>query len=235
MLDLLMSAWDEGGEGLSDDEFMGELYNLVNSENITAGLTWTLFLLAQHPKVYGDLVEELDGLLHGDAPTMEQLGRLPLLDKVFKESFRLLPPSPFRRRYTAEACQFGPYTLPKGATLISSQYITHRLPEVYREPQRFLPSRWDIIKPTQFEYFPFGAPSRYCIAKGFAPFLIKTIVAAVVQRYRLTVAPGSRIDRHCRLSLELEPTQMPMVISDQDREFTSSPITGNIHEMVDLA
>jgi cytochrome P450 len=235
MLDLLLSSWDKYGEGLSEDDLVGELYNLVNSENITAGLTWTLFLLAQHPKVCADLVDELQGALHGEAPTYEQVGRLPLLDKVYKESFRLLPPSPFRRRYTAEACQFGPYELPKGATLISSQYVTHRLPEIYPEPQRFLPSRWDTIRPTPFEYFPFGAPSRYCIAKGFAPYLIKTIIATVLQRYRLTVAPGSRINRHCRLSLELEPTQMPMVISRQDRNFTRSPIRGDVLEMVDFA
>lgn len=235
MLDLLLSAWDKNGEGLSEDDLVGELYNLVNSENITAGLTWTLFLLAQHPKVCADLVDELHGVLHGEAPTYEQLGQLPLLDKVYKESFRLLPPSPFRRRYTAEACQFGPYDLPKGATLISSQYVTHRLPEIYPEPQRFLPSRWDTIKPTSFEYFPFGAPSRYCIAQRFAPFLIKTIIAMVLQSYRLTVAPGSRINRHCRLSLELEPTQMPMVLSRQDGNFTRSPIKGDVLEMVDFA
>jgi cytochrome P450 len=81
-------------------------------------LTWTLFLLNQHPRICADLLDELQGTLHGNAPTIEQLSRLLLLEGVINKSLRLLPPTPIGIRIAAAACELGGYALPRGANVI---------------------------------------------------------------------------------------------------------------------
>lgn len=234
MLDMLISSTTENGAKLSDDDIIAEAYTFMNPETTASALTWTLLLLAQHPDVLGDLLDELDSVLHGDAPTLEQFRRLKLLENVIKESLRLFPPFSFRRRRSAQACQFGPFEIPGRVEIISSQYVTHRLPEIYRDPQRFDPGRWETLKPTQFEYFPFGSITHHCLGKHYVNLELTIVLTMLLQRYRLTVAPGARVDR--RVSIGLEPANgMPMTIARQDRRFTRQAIRGNINEMVEFA
>jgi cytochrome P450 len=234
MLDMLISSTTENGAKLSDDDIIAEAYTFMNPETTASALTWTLLLLAQHPDVHGCVVDELDSVLRGEAPALEQFGRLKLLENVIKESLRLFPPFSFRRRRSAQACQFGPFQIPSRVEIISSQYVTHRLPEIYRDPQRFDPDRWETLKPTQFEYFPFGSITHHCLGKHYVNLELTIVLAMLLQRYRLTVAPGARVDR--RVSIGLEPANgLPMTIARQDRRFTRQAIRGNINEMVDFA
>ncbi len=233
ILAMLIAARNEDGTAMTDAELIAEGYNVLCHEGSASALTWTLFLLAQHPDVQADVLDELDDELCGDPPTVEQLGRLPLLERVIKESMRLLPPVPFGRRFAVEPCQFGPYELRKGTPVFFSHYITHRLPEIYEQPQQFLPQRWERLKPTQYEYLPFGAGTHNCIGGAFAMMEMKIVLAMLIQRFRLSVVPNTRIDRCFRFSLK--PRQgLPMRILDQDRQFAWSPVRGNITEMVEL-
>ncbi|MBO0794692.1 MAG: cytochrome P450, partial [Ktedonobacteraceae bacterium] len=95
VLAALVHAYDEGGVQLSDEELMGHAITLfVAGHETTANtLAWIIFLLDQHPRVQADLLDELSDVLHGEAPTIEQLKQLPLLDSVVKEGLRLLPPA----------------------------------------------------------------------------------------------------------------------------------------------
>ncbi|HEV7746386.1 MAG TPA: cytochrome P450 [Pyrinomonadaceae bacterium] len=233
ILAMLIAARNEDGTAMTDAELIAEGYNVLCHEGSASALTWTLFLLAQHPDVQADVLDELAGELAGDPPTNEQLGRLPLLERVIKESMRLLPPVPFGRRFAVEPCQFGRYELRKGTPVFFSHYITHRMPEIYEQPQRFLPKRWERLKPTQYEYLPFGAGTHNCVGGAFAMMEMKIVLAMLIQRFRLSTVPDTRIDRCFRFSLK--PLHgLPMRILDQDRQFAWSPVRGNICEMVEL-
>ena len=142
VLAALVRAHDEDGTKLTDDELISHTVTLYAAGHVTTSnaLTWAIFLLHQHPHIHADLLAELDGKLHGDAPALESLRELSLLDGVIKESLRLLPPTPTSMRIAASPCEVGGFALPRGAVIFFSPFITHRLPELYEEPDRFKPN-----------------------------------------------------------------------------------------------
>jgi cytochrome P450 len=233
MIGMLIESRDENGEGLSESEIVGEAFTLMNHDNLIGGLTWTFFLLVMHPQIHADVLDELHSVLRGGQPTLEQATRLPLLERVIKEGLRLMPIWAVFRRYAARACRLGPFDLAKGSRVIISPYITHRLPSIFADPNRFMPERWEKpdLRPTQYEYFPFGAGSHSCLGTRFALLTLKIVLASVVQRYRLMVTPDARIDRVFRWVIEPR-WGIPMLVNKQDRQFVGSRIRGNIHEMV---
>jgi cytochrome P450 len=236
MLGAMMSATTPDGSTLTDTELISESFNIMGHETTMAALIWTLIFIVQHPEVNAGLVDELTSVLRGGAPTLQDLTKLPLLDRVVKESTRLMPPQLFTRRFNTAPCTFGPYNLQKGAMIVYSSYITHRLPSIYPEPQRFRPERWETIKPSLYEYFPFGTGIHSCIGRTFATMEIKIILAIVLQRFRPQLVDGVRIDRMPRAMLLLRPSgAIPIKLSAPDRQFRASTITGNLLEMVDFA
>lgn len=235
ILTLLIQAHDADGNGLSDDELIGEIsmFFLAGFETTAVALVWTLFLLAQHPPIMADLHDELDAALHGAAPHVEQLAALPLLDAVLKECLRLLPPAIQGARIGVAPFALGPYQFSAGTKVVYSQFITHRLPDLYPQPERFLPERWFTIDPSPYEYLPFLGGPRMCIGAPFAIMEMKIVLAMIVQRYRLALSPNATIDH--RVKMILGPKQgMPMQIVPQDRQFTKTSVRGTIHDLVDL-
>jgi cytochrome P450 len=235
VLSMLIRARDEDGSAMTDVELVAQAYTLfvAGHETSSNALTWTLFLLSQHPRILNDLRDELAGVLQGAPPTVEQIGQLPLLERVIKESMRLLPPASYGSRVSTAPFKLGPYDLPKDAMIVFSQYITHHMPELYPEPERFLPERWERISPSLYEYLPFGAGARMCIGMAFAMMEIKIVLAMLLQQYSLMLAPNTRIDRS--LKVTLGPQQgMPMITLAADRSVPWVAAQGNIREMVDL-
>lgn len=233
VLATLVQVRDEDGTRLSDDELIGHAFTLfvAGHETTSNALMWTLFLLNQHPRVHADLLDELEGALHGAAPTIEQLGRLPLLEGVVKESLRLLAPAPIGVRNTAAPCELGGYHLPRDASVVYSEFITHRLPELYAEPDRFKPERWLSLERSTYEYLPFAAGPHMCIGWAFAMQELKLVLAMLVQRYRLALAPNTVLSP----GIGMRPTRgMPVRVFPQDRRFESVPVRGTIHDLVDL-
>ena len=235
VLSMLLKAQDLDGTQITDNELIGQTATLfVAGHDITARvLTWTLFLLSQHPLTMADLVDELESKLQGSAPTIEQLGDLPLLERVIKESMRLLPPVMWWSRISQAPFSLGPYALPQGTTVIVSQFVTHRLPEIYQEPHKFLPERWRTIHPSVYEYIPFSAGPRVCMGAASAMMEMKLVLSMILQRYRLTLLPKARIDRW-GLMLSAPKQGLPMRVAQQDRSFTKSEVYGNIRKIVDL-
>jgi cytochrome P450 len=232
VLAALVHAHDEDGTRLSDDEMMGHALSLfiAGHETTSHALIWTLLLLHQHPEIHTALLDELESKLQENAPTLEQLNQLPLLEGVVKESLRLLPPAPVGVRRAAHDCELGGYAIPKGAMVFYSEWVTHRLPELYPEPDRFLPQRWVTIKPTIYEYFPFAAGPHMCIGAGFAMQELKVVLAMLVQRYRMELVPNHTLD----LNLGMRPTNgMPMTIHRQDRTFAKVPVRGMVTQLVE--
>jgi cytochrome P450 len=233
VLSILIESRDEQGTGLNDDELISEAYTVLCHESSAAALTWCLFLLDQHPHIYNDLYDEIHGLLQGSAPSIEQLSKLPLLDNVISETVRLLPPAGFALRYTSKECELAGFNLPKDAMIFVSSYVSHRICDIYEDPLRFDPQRWEKISPTPYEYVGFGAGAHSCLGRNLALLEMKVILCMLIQRFRLNLVSGSKIDRGMRISFV--PKQgMPMHVKTPSKYVTKPQVLGNIHESVAL-
>ena len=182
-----------------------------------------------------DVVDELAAVLQGEAPSLEKLQQLPLLDRVVKESMRVLAPVPWNGRVTAKPTELGGYSLPEGTEVLVSISQTHHMSELYPNPESFDPSRWETIAPTAYEYNPFSAGPRICIGAGFAMMEIKIVLAMLLQRYRLQFVPKNPIDR-AGIIVMTPKHGMLMKIHRQDRQFNEGVggVKGNIRDMVQL-
>ena len=235
LLNILASAFDHQSVPMDIGDLIGQaaILFVASYENVATVLTWTAFLLAQHPEIMDDVQTELRDVLGGRPPTAEQLERLTLLDAVVKESMRVLPPVPFLVRKVVWPTTLGGFPLKPRDRVVCSAYITHHSPELYPQPRRFFPDRWIGVKPDPFEYLPFGAGPRACIGKLFAMREIEVALAMILSRHRLAVEPNVRIDR--RVQVMMSPKQgLPMTIHSHDGPLGAVPVKGNIHEMVEL-
>jgi cytochrome P450 len=235
MLSMLIAARDEAGGKLSEDELIGHagVIFAAGHETSSNALSWTLLLLTQNPQLQRDLCDELSSELRGDAPTVDGLSRLPLLDHVVKESLRLFPPAPLNHRITARDSTLGNYRIPRGTEILSSIYHTQRLPEVYPEPLRFQPERWRDFDPGPYAYNPFSAGPRMCIGATFALFEIKVILALLLQRVRVELAPNQRIDRTFGITLAPAPRVLVRVLGASHKTDGVAPFRGSVRTMVD--
>ena len=235
ILSVMVREHDRDREQLSAEELIGNAFVLFlgGHETTSQALTWTLYLLAQHPQVAADLLDELDSALGGEAPTYAQIYELPVLDRVIKESLRLFPPGILFPRVATGATELGGYEIPSGSEVVYSPYITHRDPEIFSHPRRFLPDRWLEIKPGPFEYLPFGARGRTCMGLAFAGMQLRTVIPLVLQRYRVQVAPKTRVD--IRAHTVMGPKGgLPMTVTPQDRNFQrTDDVSGLVREMVE--
>jgi cytochrome P450 len=144
-----------------------------------------------------------------------------------------LPPVPYTVRVAQRPLKIGPLEVPPETRVIASHYLTHHLPDLYPEPQRFCPERWRTINPTQYEYLPFNAGPRICIGGAFATQVLKISLAMILQRFRFTVVPGTRINRIVAISMNPRHG-LPMIMAKKDRNYSISVVRGQIREMVDF-
>ena len=238
VLAMLIKAQDaETGMTLSEDELLGHVSVIFAAGHETSAnaLTWTLFLLSQHPEIAADLLDELDTVLQGNPPTVEQLQQLPLLERVIKESMRILTPVPWNARATSQPTVLEGYELPTGTEVWVSIFHTHRNLDIYPEPLKFNPRRWETLEVDNFQYNPFSAGSRKCIGWGFAMMEIKVVLAMLLQKFRFQCLPEQKITS--RALIVLAPKGgLPMLVSQQDRDFRQGVggVRGNIRELVEL-
>jgi cytochrome P450 len=198
LLSMLMAARDEDGSGMTDRQLRDEIltFLLAGHETTAVSLSWTWYLLSQHPEAEQKLREELSQVLGGRAPRLEDLPRLPYTDKVVKESMRLYPPAWSLARTVTKEVELGGYRLPVGANVVMSQWILHRDPRFFEQPEQFNPDRWTAEaaqRLPRFAYFPFGGGPRLCIGASFAMMEANLLLAAIAQRFQLRLAPGHSV------------------------------------------
>ncbi|CAP13232.1 cytochrome P450 [Halobacterium salinarum] len=189
LLSVLLRARDRGEQSLDRlrDEVMTTL--LAGHDTTALTLTYTWFLLSEHPDVEARLHAELDGALDdGAQPTVAQLQDLDYLEWVLQESMRLYPPVYNVFRTPIEPVELAGSEVPAGAPIMLPQWAIHRSPDHWDDPEAFDPERWRPERRAdrpRFAYFPFGGGPRHCIGKQLALLEAKLIVATVASDYRL--------------------------------------------------
>ena len=152
-------------------------------------LTWAFLLLAAHPEADAKLAAELSAALEGQAPTPEDIPRLPYTQAIIKETLRLYPPLWMTGRQAAQRCEIGGLTVPAGALVVTSPWPVQRLARFFPDPSEFRPERWltgETADLPRCAYFPFGGGPRVCIGMGFALLESALILGATARRFRLT-------------------------------------------------
>lgn len=198
-----------------------------------SALTWAILLLSQHPRVLYDLQAELASVLRGGSPAPDQLQRLSLLRRVIAETLRLLPPISVGCWRTTAPIEFGSYRFRSGTSVIYSPFVTHRAVDKFVAPARFRPERWLYLDPAADEYVPFGLASPITVNAPLITTLVALVLAPLLQRFHLALAPGARIDRAHGFAL-MPRHGLPMIIAPPDRALTHRAAQGNIREMVAL-
>lgn len=194
LLQLLVNARDDDGRQMSDVQLRDEMMTLflAGHETTAIALSWTWYLLGQHPEVEARLLTELNNVLGASAPSSADLRRLPYTEMVIKESMRLYPPAWGIGREARKPFDVGGYHLPGGTNVLILQWLSHRDPRYFAEPEKFDPERWreDPVRMgrlPRFVYFPFGAGPRVCIGAGFAMMEAVLLLATIAQRFHLEV------------------------------------------------
>jgi cytochrome P450 len=200
LLSMLMDARDEEtGDRMSDEQLRVEVttFLLAGQETTSLALTWTWFLLSQHPRERRRLEHELDTVLGGRPPEYSDLAHLPYTRMVVDEAMRLYPPAWSFARQALTEDTIGRFRLPQGWLAFIVPYVLHRLPAYWKDPETFEPERFSpehSAERPKFVYLPFGAGPRQCIGNQFALIEAHLSVATLAQRYRLELVRGHRVE-----------------------------------------
>jgi cytochrome P450 len=190
---------EETGETMTDRQVRDEIMALLiaGHETVSTGMVWTWYLLSKHPHAWQRVQEELAEVLGGRTPTPDDVPQLKYITMVLEESMRLYPPLWVMGRMPLTDDEIDGYHIPARSIILLSQYVTHRHPDFWENPEGFDPERFSPERSAgrhRYQYFPFGGGPRKCIGQGFAMVEMPLIVALVAQRYRLDVVPGHPID-----------------------------------------
>jgi cytochrome P450 len=230
---ILVNSPEADGNPPSDTAIVGQMPSLVAAatEAGQSALTWSLLLLAQHPRIARELLDELRTKLGGSSPSLNAVGDLPYLDAVVREALRIVPPVPLQIRVAQNDTAIAGHHTPKGSRVMLNAFLTNRMPDLYPNGSVFRPERWFTITPTAFEFLVFSAGPHSCPGYWFGLTAIKVALAAILTRYRITLAPDTRVD------YKVQPTMrplrsVPVHLHRQDGAFVAMPISGKIRDLV---
>lgn len=207
--DLINARDEETGATLSDREICNELKTLFGAGHETTALMlmWTLYLLSQNPEVDARLSQEVAQLLGGRVPLVEDIPSMPYTEKVINESMRLFPPAwSLMVRRVKEEITLGDTVLPEGSVMLIPMWVVHRDPQIYPDPLRFDPERfegdWKKRYP-RYAFFPFGGGPHVCLGAHLSMFEGQIMLPMMVQRFRYELVPQPEL--HLQALLTLRP------------------------------
>lgn len=205
LVSMLLAARDPenpNAAGMSDQQIRDEAMTifLAGHETTANAMAWTFHLLGDAPGVAATLHDEIDRVLGGRAPAVEDVPKLEYTRAVIAESMRLYPPAWTMGRRAVEPVTIGGYAVEQGALVLTSQWVVHRDPRWWDSPLAFTPERWlgstgsrlaDAGSRPKYAYFPFGGGTRICIGESFAWTEAMLLLAAIAQHWRFApeVAP----------------------------------------------
>jgi cytochrome P450 len=198
LLARLLAARDDDGSQMSDRQLRDEVVTLflAGHETTALALSFCFYLLALHPEAEARLAAEAEDVLGERSATAADVPRLRYTEWVVKEAMRLYPPAYSIGREALSDCEIAGYHVPKGTQIALIQWVVHRDPRWFDDPEAFKPERWDndlAKRIPRCAYFPFGDGPRICIGNQFAMMEAILIVATISQRFRLSLAPGFKL------------------------------------------
>jgi cytochrome P450 len=216
ILSLLMSARDEDGKAMSDEELHDELMTLLiaGHETTASALTWAFYWLDYLPEICSKLLQELDSL--GDKPEPNAIAKLPYLTAVCQETLRIYPivMTAFFRVVKSPIEIIG-YKLPVGTGVVPSIYMAHHREQVYPQPKQFRPERFLERQFSPYEFLPFGGGNRRCVGMAFAMYEMKLVLATIVSQYQVSLVQKRPL-RPVRRGLTVAtPAGMRMIATPQ--------------------
>ncbi len=217
---LLQATDDETGEGMSDLQLRDEVMTMIIAgyETTSTALAWMWTALSLHPGVAVRWRCELQQVLDGRLPTVEDLPSLVYTEKVIKETMRLYPPAWSMSRLVVEDEVLGGCRIPAGSLVFVCPYAVHRHAGFWPNPEGFDPDRFTPEAEQErhrFAYLPFGAGPRNCIGQHFAMMELKLVLATIGQRYTLSLLPGHRIEVDPTVTLRPKG-DLPMRVTQVD-------------------
>ena len=208
LLSMLLLAQDED-DRMTDLQVRDEALTLflAGHETTANALTWTWYLLSQHPDVERRLHQEIDAVL-GDRPP--ELGDVPELrhaEMILAEALRLYPPAWAIGRKAVGPFTLGEFEIPASSICIVSPYLVQHDARWFPEPEKFDPERWTPeareARP-KFSYFPFGGGARVCIGERFAWMEGVIVLAAIAQKWRFRLEPGQHVEPRPLVTLRVK-------------------------------
>ena len=208
LLSILLRAKQRGEQ--TDKQLRDEMMTILLAGHDTTALTltYTWYLLSEHPKVRDQVHEELASVCGGETPTMADTRSLDYTERVLQESMRMYPPVYVIFREPQVDVRLGGYRIPAGSAIMLPQWVVHRSPRWYDNPTTFDPDRWRPERRAdrpRFSYFPFGGGPRHCIGKHLSMLEAKLILGTVAQSYELDYVRDRPFD--LRGSLTMHPDE----------------------------
>jgi cytochrome P450 len=191
LISLLLAARDpETGAPMSQQEVRDQvlIFLLAGHETTSTALTFTMHLLGRHPDVQAAVHREIVDVLDGHAPHADDIGRLSLTEMAVKEALRLYPPAYSLGRVAEHEVTIAGHRIPAGSIILLSQWATHRRPDLWPDPERFNPARFEPAAEqarARYAYFPFAGGLRGCIGGHFA--MAEAVVATATLLTRFSV------------------------------------------------
>jgi len=201
---LVTARSPERPDGFSAEELRDQVVTILMAghETTAKGLTWTLWLLCQHPEILDDARQEVDRVLQGAPPDASNLENLPLIRAIFNESLRLSPPVWIISRNATKADTLGGYDIPADSLVCISPWLLHRHPQHWTNPEEFNPQRFlTQEEPHPCAFLPFSAGPRKCIGQHFALLESVLVLARVLQRVDIALDPGHLVEAEALVTL----------------------------------
>lgn len=194
---------------MTDKQLRDEVITLMlaGHESTSINLCWTLHLLSQHPQVEERLRNEVRNVLGDSSPSLDILPQLEYTRMVRDESMRLFPPVWLTERKPLKEDVLCGYCIPAGISIGITQYVTHRHPAFWEDPETFDPDRFSSDRSKgrhDFSFFPFSGGGRQCLGKNLALLEVQIILTMLLQRYRFKVKPGWQVSKDPVISLRLK-------------------------------
>jgi cytochrome P450 len=207
---------EETGAALSDKQIRDEVAILyfAGFSSASNALLWAFYLLARHPQVMQRLRDEIDAVIGGRTPTVDDLPRLPYVQRVLFETLRLYPPIYATVRRAISDDEIVGYHIPAGSHVTVSAHVTQRSPVWWEDPERFDPDRFtpELIKARpRYAYFPFLGGPHQCLGRDFFLLESQLVLIMAAQRFRLEVPPDHVAEAEALITQRMRGS-LPMVI-----------------------